>query len=186
MRSSSAAASLHVAGERTDLVERAGEGDQAVAADRAVGGLQAHHAAQRGRLADGAAGVGAEGPGGFGGGDAGGGAATGAARHPVEVPGVVRGLIGRVLGGAAHGELVHVELAQEDEAGVAQLGDDGGVVGRDVALEDARRAGGLHALDAEDVLEADGHAFPGQPLGSAAWHPPPRRRPGRPPRPPAR
>ena len=121
MRSSRAAAVFDVVGERADLVQRAGEGDQAVAAHRAVGGLEPHHAAQRGRLADGAAGVGAQGPGGFGGGDAGGGAATGAARHPVEIPGVPRGLEGGVLGGAAHGELVHVQLAQEDEPAARSL-----------------------------------------------------------------
>ena len=49
-----------VVGERADLVERAGEGDEAEARDAAVGRLQADDAAQAGRLADGAAGVGAE------------------------------------------------------------------------------------------------------------------------------
>ena len=46
--------------QRADLVERGGEGDQAVAADPAVGRLEADDAAQRGRLADRAARVGAE------------------------------------------------------------------------------------------------------------------------------
>src|ERR1035437_6999248 len=41
-----------VAGERPDLVERAGEGDDAVSADPAVRRLEAHDAAQRRRLAD--------------------------------------------------------------------------------------------------------------------------------------
>ena len=51
----------HGGREGADLVERAGEGDEAVARHGPVGGLHAHHAAQRGRLADRPAGVGAEG-----------------------------------------------------------------------------------------------------------------------------
>ena len=49
-----------VARERPDLVERAGEGDDPVAADPAVGRLEPDDAAQRRRLADRAAGVGAD------------------------------------------------------------------------------------------------------------------------------
>ena len=49
-----------VAGERARLVERRREGDHPVAADRAVGGLQPDDPAQRGGLADRAAGVGAD------------------------------------------------------------------------------------------------------------------------------
>ena len=52
----------HGASQGPDLVERAGEGHHAVARDPAVGGLQADHAAERGGLADRAAGVGAEAP----------------------------------------------------------------------------------------------------------------------------
>ena len=51
----------HVPPERPDLVERAGEGDDPVAAHPAVRRLEADHAAQRGRLADRAAGVRSEG-----------------------------------------------------------------------------------------------------------------------------
>ena len=46
--------------QRADLIERAGERDQAIAADAAVGRLQAGDAAERRRLADRAAGVGAD------------------------------------------------------------------------------------------------------------------------------
>ena len=154
---------LGVARERPDLVQGTGKGDEAVAAHCPVRGLQAHHAAQRCRLTDGAARVGAQSPRRLRGGDAGGGAATGAARHPVEVPGVACGLKGRVLRGAAHGELVHVQLAQEDKAGLSELGDDGGVVRWDVTLQNAGGAGGLHAAHAEDVLQPDGHPFPSPP-----------------------
>ena len=54
------AQSAHVARERPDLIERRRVGDDAVAADAAVGRLEADDAAERRRLADRAAGVGAE------------------------------------------------------------------------------------------------------------------------------
>ena len=69
-------------GERADLVEARGEGDQPVAADRAVGRLDADDAAQRRRLADRAAGVGAERQRREAGGHGGGAPARRAARAP--------------------------------------------------------------------------------------------------------
>ena len=103
---------LHRAREGADLVERRGEGDEAVAADPAVGRLQADHAAQRGGLADRAAGVGAEGERRHARGHRGRGAARGAAGDARRVPGVARRPVGAVLGGRAHRELVHVRLAR--------------------------------------------------------------------------
>ena len=44
--------------EGADLIEGRGEGDQAVTADPAVGGLQTDQPAQRGGLANGTAGIG--------------------------------------------------------------------------------------------------------------------------------
>ena len=57
---STSAASCAVRVERADLIERRGERDQAVARHAAVGRLQPDDAAQRRRLADRSAGVGAE------------------------------------------------------------------------------------------------------------------------------
>ena len=51
---------LDRAGERADLIERRGEGDEAVAGDAAVGGFESDTTAEGGGLADGAACVGAE------------------------------------------------------------------------------------------------------------------------------
>ena len=48
---------LHAAGERSDVIERTGEGRQPVARNAAVGRRHAHHAAERRRLPDRAAGV---------------------------------------------------------------------------------------------------------------------------------
>ncbi len=101
-------------GEDADLVERGREGHEAVAAHPPVGGLEADHAAEGRGLADRATGVRAEGerdhagrhrrrrPAGRPAGDAG------------EVPRVLRLLVGAVLGGRAHRELVHVGLAEDD------------------------------------------------------------------------
>jgi hypothetical protein len=84
------------------------------------------------------------------------------AGNPVEVPGIARDAPGGILGGRAHGKLVHVGAAHEHGAGCAELGDDGGVVGRDVALEDFRRAGAGIAPDVDDIFNRDGHAAEGE------------------------
>ena len=109
--------------ERADLVERAGEGDQAVAADPAVGRLQADDPAERGGLADRAAGVGARAT-----------AARGRRRPPrpsrptsrrgcaSSSQGLQGRAVGAVLGRRAHRELVHVRLAEEDRVGGLRAG----------------------------------------------------------------
>ena len=80
---------LDGARHRAHLVERAREGDDAVARHPPVGGLQADDAAEGGRLPDGAAGVGAERGRHLPGRHRRRGAARGAARGPGEVPRVV-------------------------------------------------------------------------------------------------
>ena len=94
--------------ERPDLIEAGCERDQPVAANASIRRLHADHAAHRGRLADRAAGVGAERDHRFARRDRGGAAAGAPARDAVEVPRVVGGKVAGVLGRAAHGELVAV------------------------------------------------------------------------------
>ena len=144
-----------VAGERPDLVERAGERDDAVAADPAVGRLHPDDPAQRRRLADRAAGVGADRERRVEGRHRRRRAAAAAARHAVERPRVGRRAVGRVLGGRAHRELVHVGLAEDHRARLAQPLGDVGVVRGDVALEDPRARRALAAGDRHEVLERD-------------------------------
>ena len=141
--------------DRAGLVERGGEGDEAVAGDPAVGRLGADGARDRGRLADRAAGVGADGERGLEGPDDGGRAATGAARDPVEVPRVAGRAVGRVLRRGAHRELVHVRLAEDRHACGAQLADEGRVVRRHPALEDLAAARRRHTPGRHDVLDRD-------------------------------
>ena len=84
-----------VAGQRPALVERGGEGDHPVARDRAVGGLEADDPAERCRLADRAAGVGADRPRRQAGRDRRGRAAGGAAGDAAAVPRVEHRAVGR-------------------------------------------------------------------------------------------
>ena len=107
-------------GERPDLVEARREGDQAEPADRAVGRLDADDAAQRGRLADRAAGVRAERERREVGGDRRRRTAARPAGHPRGVVRVARRAERRVLGARPHRELVEVGLADDDRAGVVR------------------------------------------------------------------
>ena len=156
--------------ERPRGVKRGGEGHHPVAGGAAVGRLGADDPADRGRLADRAAGVGAERERRLVGGDGGGRAAGGAARHPGQVPRVMRGAVAGVLGRGAHRELVHVGLADEDGAGLAQPPGDGRLVGRVPALEDLRPAGGGRPDGGEQVLHRD--RDPGQGAERLARRPP--------------
>ena len=84
---------------------------------------------------------------------------AGDARRVPRVPGRARH---RVLGRRPHGELVAVRLADDDGPGRGQPLDDGRVVGRDVAGEDARRRGGREPAGADVVLDRDRHPEQGQ------------------------
>ena len=156
----------HVVGEGADLVERAGEGDQAVAADVAVGGLHADHTAQGGRLADRATGVAAQADRSEARGHRSSAATARATGHTGEVERVAGGAERAVLGARAHRELVEIGLADGHGTGGGQTGDHRGVVGRAPPVEDPRRARGGHATGAHVVLER--HRHTGQRAGVAA------------------
>src|SRR5207247_2141403 len=126
-----------------DLVEARGEGDDAVARDRAVGRAQADDPAERGRLFDRAARVGAERPRGEAGGDRRGRATGRAAGDPGEIPGVPGRAERGVLGRRAHRELVHVRLAKKREARLLAALGDGLVEDGPVAGENLRPGGRL-------------------------------------------
>ena len=88
------------------------------------------------------------------GGDGGGRAAGGAARARASRSSGLRvGPERAVLGGRAHRELVHVRLADDDRAGLAQPRDDRRLVRAHVALEDARAAGGRQVERRDVVLQ---------------------------------
>ena len=118
---------------RPDLVERRRERDDAVARDGAVGRAQADDPAERGRLLDRAAGVGAERPRREPRRHGGRRAAARAAGHARRVPRIERRAERRVLGGRAHRELVGVRLAEQRQPGVLDARGDGRVVDGDVA-----------------------------------------------------
>src|SRR6185312_7607047 len=121
-------------------------------------------AGERCRLANGAARVGGCGGGAKPGAYGRCGATRGAAGDELGVgalraPGVHDGaVIGRLVG-RAHGELVHVELAQHDGAVAPQIGGDGRLVFRLEAVEDVARSLRMDASGPEEVLDAKGNAL---------------------------
>ena len=122
---------------------------------------------KRCRLANAPAGIGADREEAFAGGDGGCGASAAPTRDPLQVPRVVRRVEGGVLGGGAHGELVHVAFAQEDAALLVESLRDGGAVGRNEPLEHAGRTGGGDARRRDVVLDLhrDAGEGPGVPGG---------------------
>jgi len=146
------------AGHGAGLVQRGGEGDHAETRAAAVGGLDAGDAGERCGLADRTTGVGAGGGRHQARGHSHGRATRGAAGDASGVPGVAGLGVSGVLVGAAHGELVAVELAHVDHASSLELGHDGGVEGALVALEHLGGGRGGQALRHEDVLVRDRHA----------------------------
>ena len=146
------------AGDGADLVQGRGHGHQAVTRHRAVGGLRADRAGHERGLADRAARVGTEGQGHHVGRNSRGRATAGTAGDTLGVPRVLGRAERGVLGGRPHGELVHVGLADDGQAGFLDLGGDGRVVGRLPVAQDLRRAGGAQAARHHVVLDGDGHA----------------------------
>ena len=143
------------AAHRADVVEGPGERNHAAGAHQPVGRLQPGDAAVRGRLADRAAGVRAERAVTEPRRDGCGRAAGGAARDAVERPGIVHGA--EVPGRRAHavGALVHVELAEQDGAGLVQTPRDLGVRGGHAVGEGGRGRGRADAGGVDVVLERD-------------------------------
>lgn len=154
--------------QRAALVEAGGVGDHAPAGNPAVGWLDPGEVGQRRRLADRAASIGAGGGRQQARGDCRGGTAGGAARHAVEAPGVLHRAVVAGLVRRAHGEFIHVQLAEGNGAGGGELLDHGGVVGRDEVVEHLRTAAGAYALGAEQVLVGDRRAEQGAVLAVGA------------------
>ncbi len=63
-----------------------------------------------------------------------------------------------MFGRGPHRELVHVRLAERDEACLAQSGDGSRIVGRHPTLKDFGARGGGHVRGAEHVLDGDGNS----------------------------
>src|SRR5690606_4696556 len=92
----------------------------------------------------------------------------GTAGYAAGIPGVLHRTVVAGFVGRAHGELVHVQLAESHGAGGGQLLDHGGVVGRLEAGEDLRGTGGQHTPGAEQVLVSDWRTEQGTVLASGA------------------
>ena len=145
-------------GHGAGLIQAGGKGNHAPAGNASVGGFEAGNVVQGRRLADGAAGVGASGAGGQTGTETGRRTAGGAAGDPFQVPGVLHRAVVAGFVGGAHGELVHIGLAQHDGTFGGHLFHHGGGVGGNKGIQHLRAAAGAHALGAEDILVGDGQA----------------------------
>ncbi len=158
------AAVAHVAGDRTGLVERRGEGDNAPARAAAIGRLDADGAGEGGGLADRTAGIGGRRAGAKpccnrcrrAAGRAAGHQRLVGARGP---PGIGDRSVTGAFVGRAHGEFVHVELAQHHRAVVPQIGGDGRFVARFETVENMAAGLGMDAFGGKQVLDPERNAF---------------------------
>ena len=146
------------AGHRSDVVERERHRKQPAPRDQAVGRLQPDHAAVAGRIADRAAGVGADRDRHHAGGERDARARRRASRMVVGIPGMPRIRERQFLGRPAECKFVQRLLAQHDRAGAAQARDHGGIFARDVVEQNLGVAGGRQPGNVDIVLEAVWHA----------------------------
>ena len=147
----------HRAGHGAHVVQRPRQRDDPGAAHPAVGGLQPDEAAEGRRDPDGAPGVRPQRPGGEAGRHRHGGTAAAAAGHALAVPRIPGRAVVRVHPRGAVGELVHVELAQQDGTRLGQARRDGRVrVGHPVC-QDAGAAGRADAARQHQILQRDGN-----------------------------
>lgn len=70
----------------------------------------------------------------------------------------LRGAVVRIQARCAHRELDHVELADDDGAGVLEPACDESIGRRNVVAQDRGTCGGRHALHIKQVLQPDGNA----------------------------
>ncbi len=146
----------HRARQRAHVIEAVGQGQGAVTAHAAIGGLEPHHAAKRGGDADGASGIAAHGGVDHLGGHRRARAAARPAGAVLEIPWIAHRPEVRIGRRDAVGHLVHVELAEHHRAGRPQPFHHGRVDGGDKIFIDLGAAGGAHAARREKVFHGDG------------------------------
>ena len=139
----------------SNLLERAGEGNDAEARDGAVRGHQTNEATEGGGLSNRATRIGTERPRSKPCCDDCGRATRRAAGHARLVPRIACRAIGRVLGRGAHRKLVEVRLAETDEPSRIATSHDIGILERNEALEDLRAGRRRHTLGREQILVCD-------------------------------
>ena len=148
----------YVPRQRPYLVQTRGVGDESIPTYATIGRLQPDAPAHRGRLPDRASRIRAEGQKRLIGHHRRRRSATRAPGDPLQVTRVARDLVGRVLRGRAHGELVHIGLTDERHACFPAPGHNGCIVGGHEALQYLRGACRSDAARAEDILRRIRHA----------------------------
>ncbi|MNN19211.1 hypothetical protein D3C81_1324440 [compost metagenome] len=149
---------LDVLGNRPDLVQRRSKRHEPVARYPAVGWLKTHHAAIRRGLANRTAGIGTEREEGFACSNRCCRTAAGTARNAAYIPRVTYGMEAGILVGAAHGELVHIQLADRDRFRFLQLRDDRSVINRIIVFQKLASARRQQPLGHHIVLHANGQS----------------------------
>ena len=150
---------LDRAGDRPEVVEGVDERERTGAAQPAVGRLQPEQAAQRGRHADRAVGVGTQRQRHFARRHRRTRAARRAAGHARRVARIAARPIVGVLAGEVVGVLAHVETAHEDRTGRLELAHQRAVARGYRSIDVDLRAGSRRqALYVEQVLDREGHA----------------------------
>ena len=80
--------------------------------------------------------------------------AAGPPGDSIEVPGISGDLKSGVLCRGPHGELIHIEFAQNDGIPLFQSSDNRPIIEGDIPFEDLRSTGRLNSLGAEDIFKA--------------------------------
>ena len=158
-------ASANAPRQRADGDERAERTEPSLVVDGAVGGLEAHEAAERRGNADRSAAVRPEAEGAHARGNRRCGAAAGTAGGAERVEGIRRVGTQQVVGGGRLAEFRHVGLADEDRPGTAQPANGARVVRHHVVGVRQRTERGDVTLDVKGVLDRDRDA--GERAGSA-------------------
>ncbi len=74
------------------------------------------------------------------------------------IPGIFDGSVEARLVGGAHGELIHIGLAQHDGAGRLEPRHDRRIIGRYEIVQHARTAAGAYPIRAENIFMNEGDA----------------------------
>ena len=130
----------YVTGDRSDLVQGGSEGYAAITGYTAIGGLNANAAVEGSRLTNGAAGIGAQSPNSFASSNRSSAAAGGATGNALQIPRVMGRTIVGGFGGGAHGEFVHIGLAEENGFVSTQIFNNMGIINRHYIAQHFRRA----------------------------------------------
>ena len=143
------------------MVQTPGKRRQPVPAHQPIGGFEAYYAAQGRRNANRSSGVAAGGDGALSRRRRRTGTAAGTSTHHFRVPRVVHVAVVRIFPGGTIGELMHIQLAQQDCARLPETVGNGAVLFGDEVVEYPGAGGGADARRVVQVLQGYGQSVQG-------------------------